>query len=282
MRIICHIIAEVSYCLSMKIAEPQKPREQAHNVGLAIASSLIPGSKPTHQELTHKEWDTRHELYNTDWYYIKEHFPSDRHAVFDSMRDDIERRKVQSMTNTSVDPTRIPEDGPEEMDQKQKDVIKRIGEDLKVKLEEWKARTVTQLDNTHDAEIKDMQDSMDKIEDDLLTKLNRTKRKEAVKFQVMERQYEAKVIQTQDEMERVKAAAVVEQDRLASQHAQIVETMRKQHEDEISNLVSFHLMHVILFGARGRGGGIMLARIDSYFFFFPCFVFQSSAPQSKR
>ena len=122
---------------------------------------------------------------------------------------------MQSTTNTSVDPTRIREVGPEEMDQKQKDAIKRIGEDLKVKLEEWKARTVTQLDNTHDAEIKDMQDSMDKMEDDLLKKLNRTKHKEADKFQVMKRHYEAKVIQTQDEMERVKESAVVEQDRVA-------------------------------------------------------------------
>jgi hypothetical protein len=272
MRIICHIIAELSYCLSMKLVEPQKPREQAHNVELLIASSLISedASKPMHEELAQlkalKEWDIRHGLYNTDWYYIKEHFPSNRHAVFDSIRDDIERRKAQSTTNTSVDPTRIPEVGPEEMDQKQKDAIKRIREDLKIKLEEWKTRTMTQLDNTHDAEIKDMQDSTDKMEDDLLEKVNRTKRKLADKFRVMERQYEDKfqgmkrhyedkVVQTQDEMERVKESAVVEQDRLALQHAQIVETTRKQHKDEISILVSFHLMHVIVFGARGRGGG---------------------------
>ncbi len=143
MRIICHIIVELSYCVSMKLLEPQKPREQVHNVGLPIASSWIleDASKSTHEELTQlkalKEWDTRHGLYNTDWYYIKEHFPSDRHAVFDSMRDDIERRKAQSTTNTSADPTRLPEDGPEEMNQKQKDAIKRIGEDLKIKLEEW-------------------------------------------------------------------------------------------------------------------------------------------------
>jgi hypothetical protein len=250
MHIICHIIAELSYCLSMKLAGPQKPREQAHNVGLPIASSLISEdvSNPTYEELTQlialKEWDTRYGYYNTDWYYIKEHFSSDRHAVFDSIRDGIERRKAQSTTNTSVDPTRIREDGPEEMDQKQKDAIKRIGEDLKVKLEEWKARNVTQLDNTHDAEIKDMQDSMDKMEDDLLEKVNRTKRKLAdksrvmerqyeEKFRVMEKHYEAKVVQTQDEMERVKESAVNEQERLALQHAQIVETMRKQQEDEI-------------------------------------------------
>ncbi len=86
--------------LVLTLAEPQKPREQAHNVGLTITSTLISedASKPTHEELTQlkalKELDTRHGLYNTDWYYIKEHFPSDRHAVFGSMRDDIERRKA--------------------------------------------------------------------------------------------------------------------------------------------------------------------------------------------